>query len=182
MANCGKHFPGHGFVAADSHIAIPVDERDPKDILKDDAAPYGWLGMSLSAVMPAHVIYPKFDKQPAGFSRKWLSLLRNDLGFDGVIFSDDLSMEGASVAGTVVDGAHAALAAGCDMVLVCNSPDKADQLLQGLDPSVSIDAQVSAQRIAALAPTSSAKDWDALQEDGHYLAAKQLLADFAQAV
>lgn len=181
MANCGKHFPGHGFVAADSHIAIPVDERDPKDILKDDAAPYGWLGMSLSAVMPAHVIYPKFDNHPAGFSRKWLSLLRNDLGFDGVIFSDDLSMEGASVAGTVVDGAHAALAAGCDMVLVCNSPDKADQLLQGLDPSVSIDAQVSAQRIAALAPTSSAKDWDALQEDGHYRAAKQLLVDFAQA-
>ena len=179
MANCGKHFPGHGFVAADSHIAIPVDERDPKDILKDDAAPYGWLGMSLAAVMPAHVIYPKFDKHPAGFSRKWLSLLRHDLGFDGVIFSDDLSMEGASVAGTVVDGAHAALAAGCDMVLVCNSPDKADQLLQGLDPSVSIDAHVSAQRIAALAPTSSAKDWDTLQEEGHYRAAKQLLADFA---
>ena len=87
-------------------------------------------------------------------------------------------MEGASVAGNVVDGAHAALAAGCDMVLVCNSPDKADQLLQGLDPSVSIDVHASAQRIAALTPASSAKDWDTLQKDGHYLAAKQLLADF----
>jgi beta-N-acetylhexosaminidase len=108
-------------------------------------------------------------------------LLRNDLGFDGVIFSDDLSMEGASVAGTVVDGAHAALAAGCDMVLVCNSPDKADQLLQGLDPSVSIDAHASAQRIADLTPTAAAKDWDALQKDGHYRAAKQLLADFVPA-
>jgi beta-N-acetylhexosaminidase len=182
MANCGKHFPGHGFVAADSHIAIPVDERDPKAILKDDAAPYGWLGMSLSAVMPAHVIYPKFDKHPAGFSRKWLSLLRDDLGFDGVIFSDDLSMEGASVAGTVVDGAHAALAAGCDMVLVCNSPEKADELLQGLDPSVSLDAHRSAQRIQALTPLSIAKDWNALQAEAQYRAEIGLLADFSKAI
>ena len=171
MANCGKHFPGHGFVAADSHIAIPVDERDPKDILKEDAAPYGWLGMSLSAVMPAHVIYPFFDSQPAGFSRKWLSLLRGELGFEGVIFSDDLSMEGASVAGNVVQGAHAALKAGCDMVLVCNSPDKADQLLEGLDPSVAIDAKRSAARIAALVPTSPPKTWDELQADPVYKAA-----------
>ncbi len=175
MANCGKHFPGHGFVAADSHIAIPVDERDPKDILKYDAAPYGWLGMSLSAVMPAHVIYPKFDKHPAGFSKKWLSLLRKELGFEGVIFSDDLSMEGASVAGTVVQGAHAALKAGCDMVLVCNSPDKADQLLDGLDPSLAIDAHRSAARIAALVPTSAARDWEALQADPVYKAAHKLV-------
>ena len=171
MANCGKHFPGHGFVAADSHIAIPVDERDPKDILKEDAAPYGWLGMSLSAVMPAHVIYPFFDSQPAGFSRKWLSLLRDELGFEGVIFSDDLSMEGASVAGNVVQGAHAALSAGCDMVLVCNSPDKADQLLDGLDPTVALDAKRSAARIAALVPTSPPKTWDELQADPVYKAA-----------
>ena len=175
MSNCGKHFPGHGFVAADSHIAIPVDERDPKDILKEDAAPYGWLGMSLSAVMPAHVIYPFFDSQPAGFSRKWLSLLRDELGFEGVIFSDDLSMEGASVAGNVVQGAHAALKAGCDMVLVCNSPDKADQLLAGLDPSVAIDAKRSAARIAALVPTSPAKTWDELQADPVYKAAHKLV-------
>ena len=175
MANCGKHFPGHGFVAADSHIAIPVDERDPKDILKEDAAPYGWLGMSLSAVMPAHVIYPFFDSQPAGFSRKWLSLLRDELGFEGVIFSDDLSMEGASVAGNVVQGAHAALKAGCDMVLVCNSPDKADQLLAGLDPTVAIDAKRSAARIAALVPTSPAKTWDELQADPVYKAAHKLV-------
>ena len=179
MANCGKHFPGHGFVAADSHIAIPVDERDPKDILKEDAAPYGWLGMSLSAVMPAHVIYPFFDSQPAGFSRKWLSLLRDELGFEGVIFSDDLSMEGASVAGNVVQGAHAALKAGCDMVLVCNSPDKADQLLAGLDPSVAIDAKRSAARIAALVPTSPAKTWDELQADPVYKAAHKLVQSLA---
>ena len=179
MVNCGKHFPGHGFVAADSHISIPVDERDPKDILKEDAAPYGWLGMSLSAVMPAHVIYPFFDSQPAGFSRKWLSLLRDELGFEGVIFSDDLSMEGASVAGNVVQGAHAALKAGCDMVLVCNSPDKADQLLAGLDPSVAIDAKRSAARIAALVPTSPAKTWDELQADPVYKAAHKLVQSLA---
>jgi len=175
MANCGKHFPGHGFVAADSHIAIPVDERDPKAILKEDAAPYGWLGMSLSAVMPAHVIYPFFDSQPAGFSRKWLSLLRDELGFEGVIFSDDLSMEGASVAGNVVQGAHAALKAGCDMVLVCNSPDKADQLLEGLDSSVALDAKRSAARIASLVPTSPAKTWDELQADPVYKAVHKLV-------
>ncbi len=175
MANCGKHFPGHGFAAADSHVAIPVDERDWKSIVADDAAPYGWLGMSLSAVMPAHVIYPSYDSQPAGFSKKWLSLLRKQLGFNGVVFSDDLSMEGASVAGNVVQGAHAALTAGCDMVLICNAPDKADQLLAGLDVSVSVDAARSAQRIADLVPTSAAPGWSQLQQDARYQSARALL-------
>ncbi len=176
MANCGKHFPGHGFAEADSHVAIPVDTRKSKDIIAEDAAPYGWLGMSLSGVMPAHVIYPEFDQNPAGFSKKWLSVLRDQMGFEGVIFSDDLSMEGASVAGGVVEGAHAALSAGCDMVLICNSPDKADQLLEGLDPSHAIDARRSAQRIAALVPTSAALDWDTLQHDAQYQAARKLTA------
>ena len=175
MANCGKHFPGHGFAEADSHVAIPVDERKHKDILAEDAAPYGWLGMSLSAVMPAHVIYPEFDSHPTGFSKKWLSLLRDQLGFDGVIFSDDLSMEGASVAGSVVQGAHAALSAGCDMVLICNSPDKADQLLEGLDASKSVNAARSAERIASLVPTAHAPDWNSLQKDAQYQAACKLL-------
>ncbi|HEY4542399.1 MAG TPA: beta-N-acetylhexosaminidase [Noviherbaspirillum sp.] len=171
MANCGKHFPGHGFVQADSHIAIPVDERELDQILSDDAAPYGWLGLGLAAVMPAHVIYPKVDKHPAGFSRKWLSILRRQYGFQGVIFSDDLSMEGASVAGTVVDGAQAALKAGCDMVLVCNSPQKADELLAGLDGLVPQAA--SAARIAALVPQGSALNWEELQGDARYRAAKK---------
>ncbi len=176
MANCGKHFPGHGFAEADSHVAIPVDQRKATDILADDAAPYGWLGMSLSGVMPAHVIYPEFDSHPAGFSKKWLSLLRDTLGFGGVIFSDDLSMEGASVAGGVVQGAHAALSAGCDMVLICNSPDKADQLLEGLDLSHALDVERSAERIAALVPTFAPKDWDSLQQDAQYQAARSLIA------
>jgi len=174
MANCGKHFPGHGYVKADSHTEIPVDERDLKAILGDDATPYDWLGMSLTAVMPAHVIYPKVDAKPAGFSKKWLRILRKDFGFQGVIFSDDLSMEGASVAGGVTDGAHAALDAGCDMVLICNAPDKADQLLAELqaDPAA---AAISATRIAALVPTAACADWDQLQQDERYRAARKLV-------
>jgi beta-N-acetylhexosaminidase len=173
MSNCGKHFPGHGFVKADSHVAVPVDERSLKQIMAEDAAPYGWLGLSLEGVMPAHVIYPKVDKHPAGFSKKWLSILRDELKFEGVIFSDDLSMEGASVAGSVVDGAHAALAAGCDMVLICNAPDKADQLLGGLGVKAGSAASRSAQRIASLAERSDALDWNELQKDVRYQAAKQ---------
>ncbi len=179
MANCGKHFPGHGFAEADSHFAIPVDERELKEILADDAAPYGWLGLGLAAVMPAHVIYPKVDKNPAGFSKKWLSILRKDMGFEGVIFSDDLSMEGASVAGGVVDGAHAALSAGCDMVLICNSPDKADELLQGLKVKANAAAKASAARVAALVPQGEAPDWDTLQLDARYRAAKQTAQELA---
>lgn len=172
MANCGKHFPGHGFVQADSHIAIPVDERSLEQIVAEDAAPYHWLGLGLSAVMPAHVIYPQVDDKPAGFSRKWLSLLRHDMGFQGVIFSDDLSMEGASVAGNVIEGAQAALRAGCDMVLICNDPDKADQLLDGLKTRQSA---TSSARLTRLLPTAPAIEWNVLQRDAHFKAAKLLV-------
>jgi beta-N-acetylhexosaminidase len=176
MANCGKHFPGHGFVKADSHVDIPVDERAPEAVLEEDAAPYGWLNLSLSAVMPAHVIYPEFDSQPAGFSKKWLNVLRQDMHFTGVIFSDDLSMEGASVAGSVTDGANAALEAGCDMVLICNSPDKADQLLGELQLPSGFDA--SEARIAALLPQGApALDWNGLQADERYREAQRVLAE-----
>ena len=121
MANCGKHFPGHGFVKADSHTEVPVDNRSLKAILADDAAPYPWLSSTLTSVMPAHVIYPKVDSRPAGFSQRWLQdILRRQMRFDGAIFSDDLSMEGARrLDGQVVsytDAAIAALAAGCDLV------------------------------------------------------------------
>lgn len=133
MGNCGKHFPGHGYAAADSHVALPVDERPLAQILREDAMPYRALGDSLLAVMPAHVVYPAVDTLPAGFSRKWLQgILRRRLGFEGLIFSDDLTMEGASVAGDIVARADAALGAGCDQVLVCNRPDLAARLLDGL--------------------------------------------------
>jgi beta-N-acetylhexosaminidase len=173
MGNCGKHFPGHGFVEADSHHATPIDQRSLAQILAADAAPYGWLGTSLTAVMPAHVVYPQVDPLPAGFSRKWLSLLRDELGFGGVIFSDDLSMEGASLAGTVLEGAHAALAAGCDMVLICNSPAKADQLLDGL--TIGPDSALSAARLAALRPQGAGLTWQELQKSAQYGAALGLL-------
>ena len=133
MSNCGKHFPGHGYISADSHVAVPVDDRSLETILADDAMPYGWLGPALGSVMPAHVIYPAVDSKPAGFSPIWLQrILRGRLGFDGAIFSDDLSMEGASVAGDGVDAGRAALEAGCDMVLMCNDAAKADALLDHL--------------------------------------------------
>ncbi len=134
MQTVGKHFPGHGFVAADSHLDIPVDERDFVDIELADLLPFQqMIHFGLTAVMPAHVIYPKVDARPAGFSPIWLQqILRGQMGFDGVIFSDDLSMEGATVAGNIVQRASAALNAGCDMVLVCNKPESADELLRGL--------------------------------------------------
>ncbi len=175
MANCGKHFPGHGWAEADSHVAIPVDERSLGEILNDDAKPYDWLDLSLAAVMPAHVIYPKVDTHPAGFSRIWLhSVLRQELGFQGVIFSDDLSMEGASVAGSVVKGAQMALEAGCDAVLICNRPDLADQLLSKLKVSKAKQAE-SATRLNRLMPTTNASAWDALQKESQYQHAKGLL-------
>jgi beta-N-acetylhexosaminidase len=178
MANCGKHFPGHGWAEADSHVAIPVDERSLKEILNEDAKPYEWLDLSLAAVMPAHVIYPKVDQHPAGFSKIWLhSILRQELGFEGVIFSDDLSMEGASVAGSVVKGAELALEAGCDAVLICNRPDLADQLLSKLKLTQTKQSE-SAARLNRLMPMSPALTWDELQEQAEYQHAKGLLKQF----
>jgi beta-N-acetylhexosaminidase len=134
MAAVGKHFPGHGFASADSHVAVPRDERTLFEIQRKDLEPYRRaIAAGLAGVMPAHVVYPRVDDNPAGYSSVWLrEVLRSQLGFDGLIFSDDLSMEGARSAGGVVERAHAALRAGCDMVLLCNDPDGQERLLSGL--------------------------------------------------
>lgn len=188
MSNCGKHFPGHGFVAADSHTEIPVDRRSLKTILADDAAPYLWLSSSLAGVMPAHVIYPKVDSRPAGFSSRWLNdILRRKMNFTGAIFSDDLSMAGARL----IDGREvsyseagvAALTAGCDLVLLCNQSlgegRAVDELLDGLElarhrgqwrPS-----EAGELRRLALFPSSLPVGWDDLMTQPTYMHALDLL-------
>ena len=133
-ASVGKHFPGHGYVRADSHVDVPVDTRGFDDIDATDLHPYRELiARGLAGVMPAHVIYPKVDDRPAGYSRVWLQdVLRGHLGFEGMIFSDDLSMEGARVAGGPAERALAAIEAGCDMVLLCNAPGAVPGVLDAL--------------------------------------------------
>lgn len=193
MRNCGKHFPGHGHVKADSHVAIPVDRRGLKAIRADDARPFEWLGNSLDAVMPAHVIYREVDSRPAGFSSRWLKeILRGRLGFAGAIFSDDLSME----AGRYIDGrqlgfseaALAALEAGCDLPMLCNQSvgDKAAGLDQMLDEMAAAlldgrwkpDPQSERRRLSLL-PTGEALEWDAMKASRHYADALRRLQSAA---
>jgi beta-N-acetylhexosaminidase len=167
MTSVGKHFPGHGHVRADSHHDVPIDERSYAEIRECDLVPFArTIGLGLGAVMPAHVIYPDVDNQPAGFSSVWLKdILRKQLRFDGVIFSDDLSMEGACVAGGIVDRARAAVEAGCDMVLVCNNPQAADELLSDFKYTIS---PVSLARLARMHGRANASTVAKLREDAHY--------------
>ena len=188
MANCGKHFPGHGFVKADSHLAVPVDKRSLKAIVADDARPYEWLSTALSAVMPAHVVYPKVDGHPAGFSERWLKeILRGQFGFTGAIFSDDLSMEGARCleGGTLsyAEAAAVALNAGCDMVWLCNQSidggKAVDELLADLQDSAAEGHwhpdPDSEQRRLALLPQTPPLAWDELMHDSVYQRALERL-------
>ena len=188
MGNCGKHFPGHGAVKADSHTDIPVDRRGLKTILSDDAAPYPWLGSVLTAVMPAHVIYSRVDSRPAGFSKRWLQdILRGQMGFQGAVFSDDLSMAGArqmdgrSLSST--EAVRAALDAGCDLALLCNRSvgggAELDQVLDDLSEAAVkghwLPSEVSEQRRLGLLPTAIARDWETLVRSADYMRALDLL-------
>lgn len=176
MSAVGKHFPGHGFVCADSHVEIPLDERGFTDIELCDLIPFRQMvQFGLTAVMPAHVIYPKVDDKPAGFSKVWLQdILRGELGFEGCIFSDDLAMEGATVAGGIVQRAEAALNAGCDMVLICNRPDLADELLARLKWEM---PAVSRARLARMRGHPHPRSRAELREDVRFIKA---LHDIAQ--
>lgn len=168
MSSVGKHFPGHGHVQADSHHEVPVDERPYAAIEASDLQPFRRLiENGLGGIMPAHVIYPDVDDKPAGFSEVWLKrILRHQLGFDGMIFSDDLSMAGASGAGGVVERAVAALGAGCDMVLVCNDPARADELLAEFDYKMPATALARLARVHGRGRHESPAQ---LQHDPSYL-------------
>ena len=179
LGSCGKHFPGHGFIRADSHSEVPVDERALAQIEAEDMLPYRQLiAAGLSSVMPAHVIYPKVDARPAGFSRRWLvDILRGQFRFEGLIFSDDLSMEGASVAGGYVERGRAALEAGCDMVLLCNEPANTDALLAGLAKAGI--GPVESQRVAQLRKHAPATTLAILRTLPRYAAATATLGGLA---
>lgn len=184
LAHCGKHFPGHGFVRADSHLAVPVDKRSLRTIVAHDAAPYASLDLVLQAVMPAHVVYPQIDSLPAGFSSIWLQkVLRQRLGFTGAVFSDDLSMAGArQVQGREINATQAVLAAlnaGCDMALLCNQsllgkPGNSPldtvlaELSQAITTGLYVPAPESEARRAALLPQSAALAWDAMLDSAPY--------------
>jgi beta-N-acetylhexosaminidase len=129
MKSVGKHFPGHGFVKADSHLDLPIDNRTISEINKDLYV-FAKSVEKLDGIMPAHVLYPQVDNMPAGFSKIWIqNILRTKLGFEGVIFSDDLSMIGAHSIGDIKTRVQTSIMAGCDMVLICNHPELVDEII-----------------------------------------------------
>lgn len=168
MASTGKHYPGHGAVAADSHLDLPIDNRTRKEIVEQDLDIFVKVfANSLQAVMPAHVVYPQVDSQPAGFSRVWLQeILRVEIGFDGVIFSDDLAMAGAEFAGSFVARADAALDAGCDMVLVCNNRIGALEVANYLEKKEHL---APSTRLQSMKGAASSLSFDALQSNQRWL-------------
>lgn len=173
MACTGKHFPGHGSIQADSHIAIPEDDRTLEQIRAHDLKPFLSLSQKLDGIMPAHVIYPQVDPQPAGFSEFWLQqILRSELQFNGTIFSDDLSMQGATVAGGMEQRAVAALNAGCDMILVCNDRAGAVQVLNADLPATEPE---SAQRVNRMLMSSPAVSLEELKRTGRWEQAQRWL-------
>lgn len=171
MGSCGKHYPGHGYVIPDSHIELPVDDR-PFEAMQEDMEPYRQL--SLDGVMAAHVIYSCMDCNTAVFSNKWISYLRNDIKFNGVVFTDDLSMAGAGVVGGMLNRVETAYNAGCDMLLVCNAPDVVGDVLDKWKPEVD---PARGKRVEALIPQRSAMTWDALNADATYQSAQKTIAD-----
>jgi len=185
MQNCCKHFPAHGYAIADSHVARAVDDRTLDEILCEDARPYDWLASGITCVMPAHVTFPKVDELPAGFSAKWIKdILRGRYGYTAAVVCDDLSMEGARVAGNPIEGGIAALNAGCDLVLLCNQSKvdggrPVDELLDGLQAALEqgrweADPHSEARRLDLL-PQSAPMPWDELMHHPTYQQALERL-------
>lgn len=172
MKGTGKHFPGHGNVKEDSHVAIPIDNRSPELIFNHDMrifAEIQQMGL-LDAVMPAHVIYAQVDDKPAGFSAVWIrEHLRNKLNFDGVVFSDDLSMQGAAQIGDYPERAKAALSAGCDMVLACNNAEGAIKILDNLPIDYQASHRLPALRLQNSIPFAFLSEHPNYQKASHYL-------------
>lgn len=172
MRAVGKHYPGHGAIAADSHLELPVDERDLDTIRATDLEPFRLLAGRLHGIMPAHVLYPRVDARPAGFSPRWIGeMLRGELGYRGAVFSDDLGMAGAASQGSMRDRASAALAAGCDVVLACTA-DGADELL---DDSTWAPTRYDPARLMAMRPAPAFGDFDTWRRDLRYLGAIETL-------
>ena len=175
MASTGKHFPGHGGIIADSHLEAPVDHRSWEEIRNHDLKPFHALAKTLVGIMPAHITFPTIDADSVGFSSFWLQqILREQLGFRGVIFSDDLSMKGADVAGGYVDKAKCALAAGCDMILVCNSRRGVAQVLSYME-----EEQISLSGLIESMRSMKKVSWVELEQSGRRKAVIEKLASFA---
>jgi beta-N-acetylhexosaminidase len=166
MRAVGKHFPGHGGVVEDSHVAMPVDHRSLEELLRSDIVPFEYMIENrLAAIMPAHVIYDNVDEKPAGYSSFWINnVLRQRLGFQGVVFSDDLSMEAACVAGGYGERADAALKAGCDMALVCNHLDGAIEAAEYIKGYSNPTSQLRLVRMHG----DHEINWSQLKNDEHW--------------
>ncbi|WP_308367572.1 MULTISPECIES: beta-N-acetylhexosaminidase [unclassified Microbulbifer] len=177
MATTGKHFPGHGHVLEDSHEELPEDERSLQEVMASDALPFiECIGAGeLDAIMPAHIRFVQVDSQPVGFSRYWLQqVLRGQLGFDGVIFSDDLSMEGAGAAGGYGARIRAALDAGCDMGVVCNNRAGALEILEALDGFSPV--RESSDRLQRMRGRPAIKSWAELEASERWQKTRSWLA------
>ena len=177
MAATGKHYPGHGGVVADSHLQAPVDQRSMAVLVERDLVPFSRLSEQLGGVMPAHMTFAKIDPHSVGFSRFWLrDMLRDKLGFKGVIFSDDLSMKGADIAGSYRDKASLALDAGCDMILVCNSRSGALEVLDYMHSEGLAGSEKIASMMARQAPHAEVPCWAELTASPRWLAIVERLS------
>lgn len=176
MAACAKHFPGHGAVTGDSHLMLPVDSRDLDEIRRRDEQPYVRLmRLELPAVMMAHVVYETLDTVPASFSKRWIDgELRAKLGFKGAVFCDDLTMQGAAVIGDYPERARTALAAGCDMLPVCNNRTGVTEILDELKFTQN---PLSLWRLTRLHGTSTAS-WSDLQSSQQWRDAQRELTRY----